>query len=142
MTEPNTQIGRLSLWTSILGVLVPGSLAIIVAIVEDAKGLRDEGTYYGLCAALFLVLQLIALGCGIASRRTPTGRAALTISGLSLTLTLVIVFVISMFSWSPSQRSPPPSVPQIHRFDAPAKQGAPAPKEERPGALPKVPGDR
>jgi hypothetical protein len=42
-----------------------------------------------LCA----VLELVALGCGIAARRTPTGKAGLIIAALALLVLVPLVFI-------------------------------------------------
>jgi hypothetical protein len=42
--------------------------------------------------ALFVILELVALGLGIAARKTGTGIAEIAISGLLLTLALGLIF--------------------------------------------------
>ncbi len=88
MGNDNAAPGKVSLWTAIIGIVLPGCLYLLAALF-----LTLEGWAYGLCELLCVILELVALGCGIAARRTPTGRAGLVISGSLLLLGIVIVSV-------------------------------------------------
>ena len=50
---------------------------------------QGAGPAYACCGLLFVMLELIALGCGIAARRTATGKAGLVIGLVVLLLGLV-----------------------------------------------------
>jgi hypothetical protein len=66
---------------------VAGRLAVLVAIFLNNPVLgQDPGPAYGICGILFVIFELITLGCGIAARRTATGRAGLVISSVLLLL--------------------------------------------------------
>jgi hypothetical protein len=93
----NTTLGKASLVTSIVGVALPASLAILAAVFLNGRP-KEQGPSFGLCVLLFVVLELIALGCGVAARRTPTGKAGLVISGI-----LLCVPVAGAISWLFSQ---------------------------------------
>jgi hypothetical protein len=94
MDNDNLSLGKASLWSSIIGIVLPACLYVLVVIF-----LSFEGLAYGACELLFVILQLVALGCGIAARRTPTGGAGLAISGSLLLLGFVFVstFLVYIF---------------------------------------------
>jgi hypothetical protein len=89
MANDNASLGTASLWTSIIGIVLPGCLAVLVALLfkppEPVHGIRT------ICWLLFVILELIALGCGIAARRTATGKAGLAISSTCVVILLVLV---------------------------------------------------
>jgi hypothetical protein len=98
MGNDNISLGKASLWTSIVGIVLPVCLAVLVAIFLNRPVLgQDPGVAYSLCGLLFVMLELIALGCGIAARRTATGKAGLVI-GLSALLLGLVVFALKMHS--------------------------------------------
>ena len=76
--------GRISLWTSIVGFLLP--LSLFEFLPENAIWLRA-------ILGLLLVLELIAMGFGYAGRSTVNGKVGL---GLSLVVLLLVLtaFVI------------------------------------------------
>lgn len=78
-------LGKASLWLSILGVILPLCLWLLIGELHQQRGQQIE-TNFAAFAALFLVLELGALGCGIVARRTPTGKAGLIISAILLLL--------------------------------------------------------
>jgi hypothetical protein len=93
----NTWLGRTSLWTSISGIVVPVGLAALALVVVLVLTPQSRlGPKYGneglaalaICGVLFVILELVALACGIAARRTATGKIGMTISGVMLTLAL------------------------------------------------------
>ena len=75
-------LAKASLWTAIAGLVFPVGLAVLVITSDqhrlDIARLREWP--YALCGVLFLILELIALGCGIAARRTVSGKRRLALS--------------------------------------------------------------
>ena len=69
--------------------------------------LADAGPsgYFILCAALMVVLQLVALVCGIVGWRTASGKAGIAISIVSLAL--VVLAVWSLITTTHSEKSAP-----------------------------------
>jgi hypothetical protein len=96
MGNDNAWLGKASLVTSIIGIALSAFLAVLVGIF--IRGPKEQGMYFGLCLLLFVILELIALGCGIAARRTSTGKAGLVISGI-----LLLIPVLGAVSWIFSQ---------------------------------------
>ena len=86
MGNDNASLGITSLCSSIIGVVLPACLAVLVAVF--IKPPNEQGPAYALCGVLFVILESIALGCGIATKRTATGKAGLLISGVLLLLAL------------------------------------------------------
>jgi hypothetical protein len=82
--------GRISLGLSLAGIilLVGGLLLILVFGDLGRMGQVPKREGYGnfLCILLFLILELVAFGSGIASRGRATGIAGLVISGVLLLL--------------------------------------------------------
>jgi hypothetical protein len=97
MTTDKTWLGRTSLWSSIVGVVLPGCFVAFdfaylqTHIKEQTLGYEIFG--YLMSGLLFVTLELAALGCGIASRRTPAGKAGLVISAAIAILVLVFYLV-------------------------------------------------
>jgi len=80
---PNlTKLAKVSLWTSIAGLVFPVSLVILLITSAqhrlDMERLREWP--YALCGVLFVLLESVALGCGIAARRTVSGKRRLALS--------------------------------------------------------------
>lgn len=90
-------IGRISLGSAAAGVLLPVLLALGAQLVGPAQRLSD---FFTLCFVLGIVLELVALACGIVARRTGSGKAGILIAGLSLMLGLWIGLM------TPAQRGP------------------------------------
>jgi hypothetical protein len=99
MSNGKTWLGRVSLWTAIAGVIVPVCLVVLLVIwvllfVPQGRvgpsGEDAQRMIVGLvlCGVAFVVLELVALGCGLAARCTATGRVGLAIAGALLTLAL------------------------------------------------------
>jgi hypothetical protein len=96
----HTSLGKVSLWTSIAGVVVPVGLAAIVLVVVlflTPQRYRGAPKYAGeglaalaICLVLCFILEFVALGCGIAARRTTGGKAGLAISAVILTLAIAL----------------------------------------------------
>ena len=122
MNEPNESVGRASLWTSVAGLVLPLSLAILAAvfIADTPEGRSRRETAYILSAFLFGILELAALVCGIIGRHTRSGKAGLMISGIILVLILVLIPILGFF-WFFLGSSPAPQNPPAQP-NAPAKQ--------------------
>ena len=78
-------LAKASLWTSIAGLVSPVSLTVL-AITSDQHRLDIERLRewpYALCGVLFVTLELVALGCGIAARHTVTGKRGLALSAFA-----------------------------------------------------------
>jgi predicted Ser/Thr protein kinase len=98
--RPLPVLGVISLGAAIGGLVLPVLLAIGGASL--ASVLRVPGTFYALCFVLGPVLELVALGCGIAARRSRPGRAGLITSAIALPL-YVLVY-LALFVTKPSIR--------------------------------------
>jgi hypothetical protein len=53
------RLGGISLWTSIVGLVLPVLLAMVFAVLLGRNILREPGTYYGLCLLLIGVFELV-----------------------------------------------------------------------------------
>jgi predicted Ser/Thr protein kinase len=82
--RPAGLIGLISLWTSLAGLVLPIVLAMLGSLLANA--LHPSDGYFLLCGALGVVLELAALGCGLAGIRSTPGKAGLSISLLALVL--------------------------------------------------------
>jgi hypothetical protein len=110
VTADDERLGRISLWTSIVGLVLPVLLAMVFAVLLERNILRDPGTYYGLCLLLGTLVELAALGCGLGARRTATGKTGLFISLASfLLLVLVLAFTTSSVQMAPVQQQGAPA---------------------------------
>ena len=104
------RLGSISLWTSIVGLVLPVLLAMVFAVLLERNILREPGTYYGLCLLLGGVLELAALGCGLGARRTVAGKTGLFISLASLLLlVLVMAFTTGSAQMAPVQQQAAPA---------------------------------
>jgi hypothetical protein len=92
MADGNESLGKTSLWSSIIGVALPGCLAVLVAVF--IKNEYDRRMPYVICGVIFGMLELVALGCGLATRRTATGKAGLVISSVLFVLLLILVGLV------------------------------------------------
>jgi hypothetical protein len=93
MANDNVSLGKASLWSAIIGFVLPMCLALLAAIFIEN---RDEPPTLPqvLCGILLTIVELLALGCGIASRRTVTGKAGLVISAIMLLLPITVLVLI------------------------------------------------
>ncbi len=82
-------MGRISLWTAIVGLVGP----ILLALNGTLLGIfvRLPEGYYILCAALMVLLELAALVCGIVGRRTASGKAGIAIAVVAVVLVATVV---------------------------------------------------
>lgn len=71
-----------------IGVVLPVCLGVLVAVLYKPHLGNEPGPAYALCGLLFVILELVAFGCGIAARRMATGKAGLLISGILLLLVI------------------------------------------------------
>jgi hypothetical protein len=88
------ELAKASLWTAIAGLVFPVSL-VVLAITNDQHRLDMQrlGDWpYVLCSVLFLILEVVALGCGLAARGTVTGRRGLGLAALAWHLLAFILF--------------------------------------------------
>jgi hypothetical protein len=84
-----TTLGKVSLWTAVIGLVVPVALAVGVILVVLFVTRAWEGLIrLVLCGALLVILELVAFVCGIMARRTTSGKIGLAISGVLLMLAL------------------------------------------------------
>ena len=71
-------IGRISLWLAIGGLVVPIFLALIGALLAEV--IHPPVAYFTLCVVLLFLLEFAALVCGVAGRRTTSGKAGVAVS--------------------------------------------------------------
>lgn len=83
---------RVSLWAGITGVILP-ALFLLAAVVLSSRLSVPDG-FVPMCILLGVVLELVAIACGIATRRTPAGKAGLIIGSISLVLWLAALSTI------------------------------------------------
>jgi tRNA A-37 threonylcarbamoyl transferase component Bud32 len=90
---PRRGLGILSLIAAIAGLVLPVLLALSGGLL---LGLLCVGMKLVVLASLllFAALELVALGCGIAARRTGAGKAGLIVSAISLSLPIVVIPVV------------------------------------------------
>jgi len=86
MATDKTTLGKVSLGTSIIGVFLPILLAYFIEKFTNPS--RHYNWAYTLCIVLFLLLEEIALCCGISAKITKTGKAGMVLSSLLLGLWL------------------------------------------------------
>jgi hypothetical protein len=95
-----TSLGKVSLWTSITGVVVLTLHPNLIRTFPNASG--SFGLFiFAFCPIFSLLLEFAALGCGIAGRRTTAGKAGMIIS--SILILAVVSFVVLFFSGPPPQ---------------------------------------
>ena len=111
MVADNAFLGKVSLWTAIIGIVLPMCLAVLAIVVflfltpHSRMGPSSdqwEGALASLafCGILFVILELVALGCGIAARRTASGKAGLVIStGVAFLLLLLGLVAWMRLGW-------------------------------------------
>jgi hypothetical protein len=112
MGHDDASLGKASLWCSIIGVALPVCLAILTLVGVSylapqsrlgppPSAMEAAGWAFALSGILFVLLELIAFGCGLAARRTATGKAGLVISGVLLPLVVgLIAFLLVRAKWS------------------------------------------
>ena len=102
----NGKIGTVSLWASILGIVVP----ILIALLVHMFVKEDPRAYHKLCGLLFAGTQLVALVTGIIGRRSPSGKAGLGVSAVCI----VVIAVLLLLPGSDGPHAPTlPEPPQV-----------------------------
>jgi len=96
MANDSKALGKASLVTSIVGIAVPVILPVLVLVIEKRGGAATVIAVF-FCGVLGVVLELVALGLGIAARRTTTGKAGMIISGILILLLVAAVFILDRF---------------------------------------------
>ncbi|MDP6959262.1 MAG: hypothetical protein QF645_10675 [Planctomycetota bacterium] len=97
----NSKLGRISLISSLLGVVTP-ILVVFISKIFVEEGLK---AYYGearfvLSVGLFFGFESIAFVCGLSGRSSPKGKVGLWISSLLLGGTAISVLYVI---WSLAQ---------------------------------------
>jgi hypothetical protein len=109
MDDDRATLGKASLGTAILGIVLPGCLAVLVAVF--IKNEYERRIPYVICGLLFVVLEFVAFGCGIGGKRTATGKAGLIISTVLLLIPIVcaaVIFFSDSVKVSPKATRPAP----------------------------------
>lgn len=115
MSNDNASLGKVSLWSSIIGVVLPGCIAVLVFFIEkntSEQSLSLGYVIYGfvICGFLFVTLELVALGCGIAARRTTAGNAGLVISA-GIVFLVLLFYLYSWIRFGAGGDAPPSASP-------------------------------
>jgi hypothetical protein len=112
MGNDDASLGKASLWSSMIGVVLPVCLAILTFVGVSylapqsrlgppPSAMEAAGWTLAFSGIHFVILELISFGCGIAARRTATGKAGLVISGVLLPLAVgLIAFLLVRAKWS------------------------------------------
>ena len=115
MKNANPWLAKASLWSSIIGLVLPGcfvffDFAYLQKHMRNEQDLGLEISGYIISGFLFVTLELSALGCGFAARRSATGKAGLIISG-AITILVFFFYLVAWirFGSSTPDPSPPPS---------------------------------
>lgn len=111
LEKKGSGLGLLSLWLAIAGLVLPIVLVLMIGMLPAAAH-WGEG-YLLLCFLLGFVLELAALGCGIAARRSATGKAGLIISIISVVLYVLVYLAVFMVSVRPVEHSSHDSSPVV-----------------------------
>jgi len=131
--DEEQQIGQISMWTSVCGLLLPALIAGGLVLL-NMDLLRTHKKFLGLCLLLGGVIELVALVSGIVSRHTGTGNMGMSIAIFALVV-LIVVQVVTHYlpTFSPGTGGPdaPPST-EATQPEEPAKEAKPEekPKEE------------
>ncbi len=94
VSDQLSSIGKISMWTAFIGVVAP----IVMS---------DKGATVVWCA-VWIVLELVAFGCGIVARRTTSGKVGLVISIGSFVFIGLVLFAWPSVGLRPS-RTPLPA---------------------------------
>jgi hypothetical protein len=85
VAKEKSGLGKASLWSSILGFVMPFSLVVF--------GPQDSVGWQRALLGLFVLFELASLACGIAARDTLSGKAGLTVSVIVLLFVLTTLFI-------------------------------------------------
>jgi len=102
--RPLPVVGLISLGAAVGGLVLP--ILFSIGAVLIARIVRVPATFYGLCFILGAVLEVVALGCGIAGRRSTPGKAGLITSAISLSLYVIIYLVFFTVTMAPIAEGP------------------------------------
>jgi hypothetical protein len=95
MGNDYASLGKASLWCAIIGVVLP--LCLLILFPASASPI--------LCGVLLVILELVAVGCGIAARRTATGKSGLVISGILLLCVFVLFSLFYLADYTATGRA-------------------------------------
>ncbi len=98
-TESRNEIGKISLWAAIGGVVGPGALALLFILLD---ALTAASMSISLCVLLFVGLEVVALVTGIVGWSSPYGKAGLGASIILLAMTTLFVPVFRQASTDPA----------------------------------------
>ncbi len=87
----SSRLGAVSLWTSLAGVIVVVVLALLTALLGSA----NVRPYYLAGFILFVAAECVALITGSIDRQSPSGRAGLSISSVSLAIAAVALLFVA-----------------------------------------------
>jgi len=90
--RPLPVVGLISLGAAVGGLVLP--VLFSVGAVLIARLVEVPANFYGLCFILGVVLEVLALGCGIAGRRSKAGKAGLITSAVALPLYVLVYLVL------------------------------------------------
>jgi hypothetical protein len=110
----NASLGKTSLWCCCIGIVLLVGLAVLLLVDilylephtrmgtgPPTPATKAAGVTLAIGGVLFVVMELVAFGCGIVARRTAAGKAGLVISGVFLPLVLGLVgFTLHIVQWS------------------------------------------
>ena len=99
------KIGLVSLWVAIAGLIVSVIPGAVFMILINKEVMDDDASLLWLCVAVFFVSQVIALSAGIVGRHTPSGKAGLIISAISIAVAILVIVFITPVQRSTSQAS-------------------------------------
>jgi hypothetical protein len=83
---------QISLWSAILGVVLP-ALLLFGGIVLSSRVSIPDG-FVVVCFLLGVGLELVAIGCGVVSRSTTSGKAGLIVGSIALILWIATLATI------------------------------------------------
>ncbi len=84
--DGKNNIGKMSLFLAIGGVVLSIAVVLLLAIVESLTHFHPP---YMLCFFLFVALEIAAFATGIVARRSPAGKAGMILSAILLILTAI-----------------------------------------------------
>ena len=113
MANDQASLGKASIGAAIIGIVLLMCL-IILTVIEivhltpssrmspgpPTAATKVAGLVLTFGSVLFVVLELVAIVCGIKAIRTPTGKAGLVISGILLPCVLALVgYALYVAKW-------------------------------------------
>jgi uncharacterized membrane protein len=117
MVVDKALLGRVSLWSAILGLILPGCSLAVLSLVMDIHSLEFFVFAMTISGFLFCTFELVALGCGIAARRTAAGKAGLAVvAGIA-----ILVLLSYLMVWIRESGKMPPAPPGGHKQGLPER---------------------